>query len=107
MSNYLGAYVADPKDLDSPYVAPLLAKDLTDQPETLVITAEFDLLRDEGKAYGEALRAAGNIVDIVEIPDAIHGFLSLPPLFDEVKACYNSINAFLNKGIRDEPDEDA
>ncbi|PHV72223.1 alpha/beta hydrolase [Sporanaerobium hydrogeniformans] len=102
MMNYLKAYVKHEKDLENPYVAPLLATDLENQPDTLIITAEFDLLRDEGKAYGERLKQAGNKVEIVEIPNAIHGFLSLPPMFEEVKACYTSINHFLNKGREDE-----
>lgn len=102
MTNYLSLYVKNKEELQNPYVAPLLAKDLTNQPRTLVITAEFDLLRDEGKAYGEKLKAAGNEVEIVEIPEAIHGFFALPPLFEEVKTCYTIINRFLSKGTKDE-----
>ena len=98
MTNYLDLYVTSPEDLNSPYVAPLLAEKLSDQPRTLIITAEFDLLRDEGKAYGEKLKAAGGEVEYHQIPDAVHGFFLLPPLFDEVKSCYTIINHFLNKG---------
>ena len=102
MTNYLSLYVSDPKELQNPYVAPLLAQDLANQPKTLMITAEFDLLRDEGRAYGEKLKAAGNEVELYEIPEAIHGFFALPPLFEEVKTCYTIINRFLSKGTEDE-----
>lgn len=102
MINYIDLYIRDKADLQNPYVAPLLAKDFSNQPETLIITAEYDLLRDEGEAYGEKLRMAGNKVQIHRIADAIHGFISLSPIFNEIKECYAIINEFL----KDEENED-
>jgi acetyl esterase len=60
--------------------APLAASSLADLPPAIVVTAQFDPLRDEGQAYAERLRADG-----VEVRDRcfdtlIHGFLSLGPL---------------------------
>jgi acetyl esterase len=52
-------YMGTPEDWDSPYAAPLRAGDLSGLPPALVQTMEYDLLRDEGKAYAERLRAAG------------------------------------------------
>lgn len=98
MQDYIHLYVADKRDLKNPYVAPILAEDLTNQPETLIITAEYDLLRDEGEDYGKKLRCAGNKVEIHRLPDAIHGFITLMPLFPEVRACYTIINRFLDEG---------
>ena len=95
MIDYIKLYMRDQKDLNNPYLAPLLARDVSDQPDTLIITAEYDLLRDEGEAYGKKLRAAGNKVEIYRIPDAIHGFIVLSPLFNEVKQCYAKMNQFL------------
>ena len=97
MMDYIDLYVTDKKDLRNPYVAPILAEDLENQPETLIITAEYDLLRDEGEAYGKKLRGAGNKVEIYRMPNAIHGFLALSPLFAEARACYKIINEFLKK----------
>ena len=102
MIDYTHLYVRDKADLKNPYVAPILAKDLTNQPDTLIITAEYDLLRDEGEAYGEKLREAGNKVEIKRIPNAIHGFISLSPLFPEVRSCYKIINQFLREESGDE-----
>jgi len=102
MKDYIDLYIRDKDDLQNPYVAPLLAKDFSNQPDTLIITAEYDLLRDEGEAYGEKLKAAGNKVQIHRIPDAIHGFISLSPLFNEVRECYTIINQFL----KEEKDEE-
>jgi len=99
IQNYLDLYVADEKDRCSPYVAPLLATDLTNQPRTLIITAEFDPLRDEGEAYGQKLREFNNEVEICRIENALHGFLRLPGKAKAVQICYEKINGFL--GIRD------
>ena len=68
---YLGGSGVDPTD---PRVSPLLADDLSGLPPTLLITAGFDPLRDEGRQYAEALRAAGNSVDAREFGSMIHSF---------------------------------
>jgi acetyl esterase/lipase len=65
------------------------------QPKTLIITAEYDPLRDEGEEYGKKLREAGNYVEIYRIKDGLHGFFSLPPRFPQVKLCYDIINHFI------------
>jgi acetyl esterase len=68
---YLGGSGIDPTD---PRVSPLLADNLSGLPPTLLVTAGFDPLRDEGRQYGEALRAAGNAVDAREYGSMIHAF---------------------------------
>ena len=90
-------YQSDPSDRQSPYFAPLLAKDFSHQPRTLVITAEFCPLRDEGEAFGERLWEAGNKVKIFRIKDALHGYFSLPARFPQVAHTYDLINRFLTE----------
>jgi acetyl esterase/lipase len=93
--DYMELYKSKEDDIFSPYFAPLLSKNLSGQPKTLIITAEYDPLRDEGEEYGKRLREAGNYVEIYRIKDALHGFFALPPRFPQVKLCYDIINRFL------------
>ncbi|MEG0542294.1 MAG: alpha/beta hydrolase [Angelakisella sp.] len=93
---YLELYLGENHDAwNSPYFAPLLAQDLRGQPETLILTAEFCPLRDEGEDYGRRLLEAGNKVEIHRIESAIHGYFSLPPNFAPVRRSYELINEFL------------
>ncbi|QHQ62857.1 alpha/beta hydrolase fold domain-containing protein [Anaerocolumna sedimenticola] len=99
IQDYMDLYITGEEDRYNPYVAPLLANDLSNQPKTLIITAEYDPLRDEGEAYGMRLIEYGNNVVIKRINDALHGFLSLPRHSVYVIQCYEIINRFLYEEI--------
>lgn len=101
--DYLDMYESDKMDRYNPYFAPYIAKDLSDQPDTLIITAEFDPLRDEGEAYGEKLKQFGNYAEIHRIGDALHGFFSLPFRYSHVRQAYKYINGFLDRKTEDTP----
>lgn len=62
---------------EHPYFIPLATDDLSGLPPTLVLTAEFDPLRDEGVAYARRLAQAGVVVEHVHAADQMHGFLLL------------------------------
>ena len=63
--------------------SPLLAEDLSGLAPAYVMTAGFDPLRDEGKAYAEALQANGVDVTYQNFAGQIHGFLTLDGLIAE------------------------
>lgn len=93
---YTDLYKRDDNDLQNPYFAPLLADDFSDQPDTLLITAEYDPLRDEGEEYGRRLKEAGNKVISYRMKDALHGFMSLGIGYVHVRRAHELIQAFLN-----------
>jgi len=57
--------------------APLICKDLSRLPPTLVVVGECDPLRDDGIAYAERLRREGNAVDLANYPGMVHPFFSM------------------------------
>ena len=75
-------YLASPDDAKNPYASPLHADDLSRLPPAMVITAEFDPLRDEGIAYAKRLREAGVSVSTSHYDGLIHGFFWLSGALD-------------------------
>lgn len=99
---YLDLYQSKPEDRLSPYFAPLLEDALEGLPRTLILTAEYDPLRDEGEEYGRRLEAAGNEVEVYRIPDAFHGYFSLGLKHIHVLESLEKVNMFLGGGEQDE-----
>ena len=84
-------------DFDDPYFAPLLDPDLSRQPRTLVISAEYCPLRDEAEAYAARLELEGDQeVQCYRMLDAVHGYLLYPSVLSLVKDTYRIIKHFLD-----------
>ena len=95
MEDYLKLYESSPADRLNPYFAPLMTKDFSRLPRTLILAAQFDPLRDEGEDYGKKLLDAGNDVEMHRIDGAFHGFFALGIRFLHVQESFTYINAFL------------
>lgn len=69
-------YLNDADDDANPYAVPHRATDFSGLPPTVLVTAEFDVLRDDGRGYADKLAAAGVAVIYRDYPGMIHGFFN-------------------------------
>jgi acetyl esterase len=93
-------YLPNEKDYADWRASPLLANDHSRLPPALVITAGYDPLVDEGKAYAERLRAAGVEVAYREYPDMVHGFLLMGGVLDTANAAVAQCCAALREAFQ-------
>lgn len=78
MNFYIKQYQREPKDILSPYFSPLLSQNLSLLPKALIITAEFDPLKDDGSLYAEALNKNESEAICLEVKETVHGFINYP-----------------------------
>ena len=96
---YSQQYLRDDTDKRDLRASPLLAPRLAGQPPALIVTAGFDPLRDEGRAYGDRLREAGVEVVHREYPGQIHAFVSLTKAIPQGMACTLEIADYLRRRL--------
>ena len=99
MDWFTRCYAPDKAHRGDARLSPLLAKDLAGQPAAYVVTAGFDPLRDEGKAYADRLDAAGVPVTYVNYPGMIHGFFSMRDLIPKAREAVTVAAAALRAGL--------
>ncbi|HVM96979.1 MAG TPA: alpha/beta hydrolase [Candidatus Acidoferrales bacterium] len=85
MDWFFDHYMTGDSDKADPRLSPLRAASLQGLPPALVITAEFDPLRDEGERYAERLRQAGVPVQLSRYDGMIHGFFGMSSMIDKAK----------------------
>jgi acetyl esterase len=83
---YREHYLTNPADAASPLASPLRAESLAGLPPALVITAEYDPLRDQGEAYARRLAAEGVQVELCRYPGMAHGFFTMTGTVDVARA---------------------
>jgi Esterase/lipase len=100
MEKYIKLYVPKKEDRKNPYASPLLAKNFNKLPDTLVITAEIDPLRDEGEAYANKLKAAGIQAEITRYEGVPHGFITMNNITNKADEALNQISLYLQKEFK-------
>ena len=90
-------YLADESQAANPHAAPLFAPDLSGLPSALVITAEYDVLRDEGELYVERLRAAGVPARLSRYDGVNHRFAELIGILDQAVQARDEMCAWLQE----------
>lgn len=96
LERFVQDYARTPNDIHHPYFSPLLATNLTQLPPALIITAQHDPLHDEGQAYAQRLREAGNWLQATDYVGMIHAFVSFPGFCRGAKPAFAEIAAFVN-----------
>ena len=99
MEFFYDNYMGD-ADRKNPMLSPLYAPDLSGLPPALVITAEYDPLRDEGEAYADALQQAGVSARASRYDGMIHGFFGLEAVVPASAAAMEEATAALTYALR-------
>jgi acetyl esterase len=99
MAWFWGHYLATDRDGEHPYASPLRAADFAGLPPALVITAEFDPLRDEGEAYAQRLRTAGVPTELRRYDGMIHGFFGMSAIMDTAKTAVADASVALRRAF--------
>lgn len=89
-------YLNSGADPDDPTVSPIKRKDLSGLPKALILTAQYDPLRDEGEAYGQRLTEAGVDARVHRYESANHGFVANFGQIPEFYAAFTEAGEFLN-----------
>jgi acetyl esterase len=98
----VGHYLAGDGDAMNPYASPLHADDHSGLPPALIVTAEFDPLRDEGEALGAKLEAAGVPVTVSRYDGQVHGFYWMLGEVDRSRDLYREIGDFARSAFSTE-----
>ncbi len=90
-------YLSNELDGYSAYASPMRADDPRGLPPAMILTAEYDPLRDEGELYAHKLRDAGVAVTLKRYDGMIHGFVRRTDLLDQARAALDDVEAALRE----------
>lgn len=95
MEKYISLYIPEKEDRKTPYASPLLADEFNGLPDTFVITAEIDPLRDEGEAYANKLSESGIQTKVIRINGVPHGFITMDKVTKKADEVLTQISSYL------------
>ncbi len=98
-------YLSNKADETNPLAAPLCANDYSRLPSTTILTAEYDVLKDEADTLGDRLLQAGNIVIRRCYKGMIHGFLTMPLLTHFALQAISDLAEDLKEALQSEKNE--
>jgi acetyl esterase len=93
-------YLESEADGENPLASPLRAGDLSGLPPATVLTAEYDPLRDEGRAYAKRLEEAGVATTYTNYPGVFHGFFGMPAQIPRARQAVDESCIALRKAFR-------
>jgi acetyl esterase len=93
-------YLSGPEDAVDPLAAPLLARRLEGLPPALIVTAEYDPLRDEGEAHADRLAEAGVPVTAKRYDGLIHACFQMGGVIDRSRSVIDDVARALRTGLR-------
>jgi acetyl esterase len=99
MSWFVAHYMSSDTDRTNINASPMLASDelLKKMPPAIVITAQYDPLRDEGEAYGKRLVENGISTTITRYNGAFHGFFNMITILDDAQSAHAQASTLLKK----------
>lgn len=89
-------YLQDSVNVTHPYISPLKAELDEDMPTALVITAQVDPMRDEGREYAHKMRDAGIKVVYKEYEGMIHAFMNFYPFLENARQAIDDVDQFID-----------
>lgn len=93
-------YLPEEWSRDDPYLFPLRAQDLSGLPSTIILTAEFDPLRDEGAAFARRLQEGGVEVNYIHVDDQMHGFAMQTRAIDRARDLVREVAGAIGSTLR-------
>lgn len=94
-----GHYLSRASDADDWRASPIRAASLAGLPPALVITAQYDPLRDQGRAYAERLAAEGTPAEVHDYDGMFHGFFGMNDLIEPAAVAFDDAVGFLRRSL--------
>ena len=96
---YVKLYLGRGQDPTDPHLSPLLAEDHSHLPPALIITADHDPLRDDGRRYSERMQQSGVPVQHLEYRNSPHGFFSFPNICHAAQPGLTELTTTLHRAL--------